>query len=212
LSSQAWKWIHPRSEPSIWVPKICCPSRARDSVISKTAGFGKLLRENHRSETKLLLLLLIYFSIISVSFFLFLGVCASNLMLLHRLACSPIRRNCFASVSSAYHYPGTLSTGILTGKPSGTAANLGHHSIRQLTASSVRRSDNMGVDDAFAEMEAAGVPKKGQPTAAAAPAQEQQKELPKLSAAEFRVYNRMAEHMDMFVRWRKWFPYGLSPS
>jgi len=58
----------------------------------------------------------------------------------------------------------------------------------------------MGVDDAFAEMEAAGVPKKGQPTAAAAPEQEQQKELPRLSAAEFRVYNRMAEHMDMFVR------------
>ena len=50
------------------------------------------------------------------------------------------------------------------------------------------------------EMEAAGVLKKGEPTAAAAPEQEQQTELPKLSAAEFRVYNRMAEHMDLFVR------------
>lgn len=54
--------------------------------------------------------------------------------------------------------------------------------------------------DAFREMEANGVPKKGEPTAAAAPEQEEQKELPKLSAAEFRVYNRMAEHMDLFVR------------
>lgn len=56
----------------------------------------------------------------------------------------------------------------------------------------------MGVEDACREMEAAGVHKNGEPTAAAAPEQEQQKELPKLSAAEFRVYNRMAEHMDMF--------------
>jgi hypothetical protein len=61
----------------------------------------------------------------------------------------------------------------------------------------------MGAEDACREMEATGVPQKGEPTAAAAPAQEQQKELPKLSAAEFRVYNRMAEHMDMFVRFRK---------
>lgn len=63
----------------------------------------------------------------------------------------------------------------------------------------------MGVEDAFREMEEHGVPKQGQPTAAAAPPQQQQeqqhqKELPKLSAAEFRVYNRMAEHMDLFVR------------
>ena len=58
----------------------------------------------------------------------------------------------------------------------------------------------MSAEDACREMEAAGVHKKGEPTAAAAPEQEQQKELPKLSAAEFRVYNRMAEHMDMFVR------------
>ena len=59
----------------------------------------------------------------------------------------------------------------------------------------------MSAEDACREMEAVGVLKKGEPTAAAAPEQEQQKELPKLSAAEFRVYNRMAEHMDMFVRY-----------
>jgi len=69
----------------------------------------------------------------------------------------------------------------------------------------------MSAQDAFREMEANGLHKQGQPTAAAAPDQEQQvkeakeekkdeKVLPKLSAAEFRVYNRMAEHMDMFVR------------
>jgi hypothetical protein len=58
----------------------------------------------------------------------------------------------------------------------------------------------MSVEDAFREMEVNGVPKQGQPTAAAAPTQEQQKELPKMSAAEFRIYNRMAEHMDLFVR------------
>jgi protein-disulfide isomerase len=68
----------------------------------------------------------------------------------------------------------------------------------------------MSAQDAFREMEANGVHKQGQPTAAAAPDQKQQekeakeeekeeKVLPKLSAAEFRVYNRMAEHMDMFV-------------
>jgi hypothetical protein len=69
----------------------------------------------------------------------------------------------------------------------------------------------MSAQDAFREMEANGLHKQGEPTAAAAPDQEQQvkeakeekkeevKALPKLSAAEFRVYNRMAEHMDMFV-------------
>lgn len=70
----------------------------------------------------------------------------------------------------------------------------------------------MSAQDAFREMEANGLHKQGEPTAAAAPDQEQQekeakeekkeevKALPKMSAAEFRVYNRMAEHMDMFVR------------
>ena len=51
----------------------------------------------------------------------------------------------------------------------------------------------------FKKMEEEGVPKVGQPTEAAQTKKEEQ-DLPKLSAAEFRVYNRMAEHMDMFVR------------
>lgn len=42
------------------------------------------------------------------------------------------------------------------------------------------------------------IPKADAPTDAAAPKKEQQA-LPKLSPQEFRVYNRMAEHMDMFV-------------
>lgn len=42
------------------------------------------------------------------------------------------------------------------------------------------------------------IPKASNPTEAAAPSQEQQ-ELPKLTGQEFRMYNRMAEHMDMFV-------------
>jgi hypothetical protein len=77
----------------------------------------------------------------------------------------------------------------------------------------------MSAQDAFREMEANGVHKQGQPTAAAAPDQKQQekeaeveeKPLPKLSAAEFRVYNRMAEHMDMFVRYRCSSVYALCP-
>lgn len=71
---------------------------------------------------------------------------------------------------------------------------------RAFSHSARSHSDNISMADAFREMEANGVPKKGEPTAAAAPEQEEQKELPKLSAAEFRVYNRMAEHMDLFVR------------
>lgn len=42
------------------------------------------------------------------------------------------------------------------------------------------------------------IPKASKPTEAAAPQKEEQ-DVPKLSPQEFRVYNRMAEHMDMFV-------------
>ena len=42
------------------------------------------------------------------------------------------------------------------------------------------------------------MPKASEPTKAAAPEQEDQ-DVPKLSPQEFRVYNRLAEHMDMFV-------------
>ena len=124
------------------------------------------------------------------------------MLLLRRLACFPIRRNHFASISASYYYFGAPKTaGLITGiAPWIAAASLGNNSTRHFTASPVPRSDRMSVEDACREMEAAGVHKKGEPTAAAAPEQEQQKELPKLSAVEFRVYNRMAEHMDMFVR------------
>ena len=50
----------------------------------------------------------------------------------------------------------------------------------------------------FDEMKEKGIPQCDKPTEAAASNKEEQ-ELPKLSASEFRVYNRMAEHMDMFV-------------
>lgn len=42
------------------------------------------------------------------------------------------------------------------------------------------------------------MPKASAPTEAAAPNKEEQ-DLPKLSPQEFRIYNRLAEHMDMFV-------------
>jgi hypothetical protein len=119
--------------------------------------------------------------------------------LLSRLASLPVRCNnsvCFAIAS----YSGALRTGLFVGTPLGTTKSLEHTLRRGISVSSKLKSDNMGVEDAFREMEANGMPKQGQPTAAAAPAQEQQKELPKMSAAEFRVYNRMAEHMDLFVR------------
>jgi len=123
---------------------------------------------------------------------------------LRRLACFSIRRNYLATLPAAYYYSGAPRTASLitgTAPKITTTARLGNSSIRYFTASPGPRSDNMSAEDACREMEAAGVHKKGEPTAAAAPEQEQQKELPKLSAAEFRVYNRMAEHMDMFVRY-----------
>ena len=43
-----------------------------------------------------------------------------------------------------------------------------------------------------------GVPRCAGPTEASVPNQEE-KALPKLSAQEFRQYNRMAEHMNYFV-------------
>jgi hypothetical protein len=53
------------------------------------------------------------------------------------------------------------------------------------------------MEEPFKTMEEAGVPECDKPSEAAAPQKEEQ-DLPKLSAKEFRVYNRMAEHMDMF--------------
>ncbi|OTA36369.1 hypothetical protein BTJ68_03506 [Hortaea werneckii EXF-2000] len=52
-------------------------------------------------------------------------------------------------------------------------------------------------ENPFHEMAREGVPRTDEPTDVAAPKKEEQ-DLPKLSAQEFRIYNRMAEHMDMF--------------
>ena len=51
----------------------------------------------------------------------------------------------------------------------------------------------------FEKMKQQGVPKADHPTEVAAPKKEEQDVPVKMSAQEFRVYNRMAEHMDMFV-------------
>jgi hypothetical protein len=130
-------------------------------------------------------------------------------LFLCRLASLPVRRSnsiCFAISTS---YTGVSRLGLFAATPPllGLQKSLEHTFRRGFTTSPSLKSDNMGVEDAFREMEANGVPKQGQPTAAAASAKEQQKELPKMSAAEFRVYNRMAEHMDLFVRF-----YRRSPS
>ena len=55
----------------------------------------------------------------------------------------------------------------------------------------------------FEKMADEGVPKYDKPTEISAPDQEEQ-ELPKLSAQEFRIYNKMSEHMDMFVSVHLW--------
>lgn len=54
------------------------------------------------------------------------------------------------------------------------------------------------MEEPFQKMEEEGVPRCDKPTEAAAPKKEEQ-DLPKLSAKEFRAYNSMAEHMDLFV-------------
>lgn len=100
----------------------------------------------------------------------------------------------------SYRYSALKTTALAISKPNCLITTVGTGSLRGFSSSFRTRSDNMCPEDAFREMEANGVPKQGQPTAAAAPEQEQQEELPKLSAAEFKIYNRMAEHMDMFVR------------
>lgn len=59
-------------------------------------------------------------------------------------------------------------------------------------------SEKMGAERPFERMEDEGVPKADAPSEQVAkptPAEDK-----KLSPADYRVYNRMAEHMDMFVR------------
>ena len=54
------------------------------------------------------------------------------------------------------------------------------------------------MEQPFEQMADEGVPKCAGPTEASVPKQDEQA-LPKLSAQEFRQYNRMAEHMNYFV-------------
>lgn len=82
-----------------------------------------------------------------------------------------------------------------------TSSNLTLHNHNR-TLVNTRRNFNrpFGMDEPFEQMAREGEPKCDEPTAAAAPKQEEQADaLPELSAREFRVFNRMAEHMDMFV-------------
>ena len=71
---------------------------------------------------------------------------------------------------------------------------------RALTASATcRNNPNYIMEQPFEKMAEEGVPKCDKPSEVSAPKKEDQ-DLPKMSPQEFRVYNRMAEHMDMFVR------------
>lgn len=91
---------------------------------------------------------------------------------------TPMRKALTKSLSSFYSIPHTLNRNPRT------------------FTTSTRLSSNMAKP--FEKMEEQ-IPKASEPTSAAAPKQEEQ-DLPKLSPQEFRIYNRMAEHMDMFVR------------
>ncbi|TKA83170.1 hypothetical protein B0A55_00691 [Friedmanniomyces simplex] len=81
-----------------------------------------------------------------------------------------------------------------------TTHNTALHS-RALTAAATCRNYNHNyngmMEQPFERMAEEGVPKCDKPTKVSAPKKEDQ-DLPKLSPQEFRVYNRMAEHMDMF--------------
>lgn len=68
---------------------------------------------------------------------------------------------------------------------------------RNLTKTCRSLNYRSNMEQPFEKMAQKGEPKCNTPTEAAAPKKEEQ-DLPKLSAKDFRVYNRMAEHMDMF--------------
>jgi len=61
-------------------------------------------------------------------------------------------------------------------------------------------SDGVKMEELFQKMEREGVPRCEEPSEAVTGKGEKERALPELSAQEFRIYNRMAEHMDMFVR------------
>lgn len=86
------------------------------------------------------------------------------------------------------------------------AAATSHNFLHNRALTATCRNLNI-MEQPFERMSEEGVPKSDKPTEVSAPKQEEQ-DLPKLSPQEFRVYNRMAEHMDMFVR----LPTCLCPS
>ena len=93
-----------------------------------------------------------------------------------------------------------LVTGLLlsTVRRATFAQSTAHNALLSRTAllSTCRNLNSM--EQPFQKMRDEGEPMCDKPSDAAAPKQEEQ-ELPKLSATEFRQYNRLAEHMDMFV-------------
>ena len=79
-----------------------------------------------------------------------------------------------------------------------TSAAQSHNTLHSRAVTSTCRNLNI-MENPFEKMSEEGVPKTDKPTVVAAPKQAEQ-DLPKLSSQEFKVFNRMAEHMDMFVR------------
>lgn len=87
---------------------------------------------------------------------------------------------------------------LSTVRRSATATH-SHNILHSRALTATCRNNNFNImEQPFERMAEEGVPKSDEATRAAAPKKEEQ-ELPRMSTAEFRVYNRMAEHMDMFV-------------
>lgn len=99
--------------------------------------------------------------------------------------------------------PNTATTG-LSDLRSGSGTRYLRSGYRTITNTiAYRANEGPGeMETPFDKMQAEGEPKCAEPTLVAKPQKEEQ-DLPKLSAQEFRVYNRMAEHMDMFVRFAR---------
>lgn len=94
-----------------------------------------------------------------------------------------------------------LVSGLLLSavKRPAVVARSSHNALHSRALTSTCRNLNI-MEQPFEQMAQEGVPKSDKPTEVAAPNKEEQA-LPKMSPQEFRVFNRMAEHMDMFVSW-----------
>lgn len=75
---------------------------------------------------------------------------------------------------------------------------IGTRDNRDFSTQNTKMGDQREQDDAFEKMEQEGIPKCPEPTKVAT--EPKSEELPKLSPQEFRQWNHMSEHMDMFVR------------